>query len=117
MICAVVGCELIAEEVHAVETPAEASYPVCEMHLDQIRAGEDWAPGDESGFASSGQPTAIVMEEDLPWRLLAVSGVKAGGNRPGVLLRLTVFRNGASQELEFLVPQDEIPVLKMILEP
>jgi hypothetical protein len=116
MLCAVNGCQSGADGVHTVDTPREISYPVCEHHGDLIDGGEDWLPVENSESTGEGESAAILMGEDLPWRVLAGSASRAGGNRPGLLLKLTMVRNGESREFETLLPRDEGEILRGLLE-
>jgi hypothetical protein len=117
MLCMVNGCSAEADEVHTVHTPGGPSYPVCEQHSDLIDGGEDWLPVGEPGNDDGSGPSGILMGEDLPWRVLAVSAVRAGGNRPGTLLKLTMVRHGESRDFETLVPDDEGEILRGALKP
>lgn len=115
MSCAVVGCTKEASETNQVYLPSDATYVVCEPHRDQLEGGDDWMPGQEPGSSSGVAPSGILMGENLPWRVLAVSSSRSGGSRPGLLLKLTMVREGDSRDFELLVPQGEGEVLLSLL--
>ncbi|QSZ51307.1 hypothetical protein [Arthrobacter sp. D5-1] len=76
--------------------------------------GEDWVLKHPEGQES--RSAGVLMSQDVPWRVLATSAIKVGGNKPGLVLHLTLSHAGDSKELQVLVPWDEAEVLKGILD-
>lgn len=100
--CSVRGCTAPADDVFHVDGPDEQALAVCGAHKDVMEGGEDWflthPDGADSGAAD------VLVSRDVPWRVLAASGLKAGGNKPGLILHLTLSHAGESRELQLLLP-------------
>ncbi|MCU1516515.1 MAG: hypothetical protein JWQ75_1236 [Pseudarthrobacter sp.] len=112
--CSVNRCTARADEVFYVEGPDEQALPVCASHKEIMDSGEDWVLRHQAGNA--GHSSGILTLHDVPWRVLAVSAMKVGGNKPGLILHLTLSHSGESKETQLLLPWDEAEVLKGILD-
>lgn len=88
--------------------------PVCAHHKDAMDGGEDWVLQHPDRQAA--RSADVLMAGDVPWRVLAASGMKVQGNRAGLILHLTLSHAGESRDLQLLVPWDEAEVLKGMLD-
>lgn len=113
--CSVFRCTSAADEIFFVEGRGEESVPVCGSHKEAMDGGEDWVFLPTEGQA--GGSGVVLVGENVPWRVLAASAVRAQGNKAGLILHLTLSHSGESKDLQLLVPWEEAEVLKGMMGP
>lgn len=110
-LCSVFHCESSADEEFRIEDPEASAIPVCGTHKDALDAGADWVLDEQDS-----DPARLLLGNDVPWRVLAISPDRSRGSVNGLMLRLTLSQMGTTRDLRLVVPWSEVDILKEMLD-
>ncbi|MGQ1799081.1 hypothetical protein ACT4S5_18395 [Kocuria oceani] len=106
--CMVKNCTATAQSAHLSDGLDEHELQLCPEHLGRAQAGEDWT-------VVADDAPVVLMGQNHPWNLIASSATYRTEPHCGVVLKLTVVRQGQSTDLDVFVSPDEAEVLTKLL--